>query len=160
MELARLDAPLAHLGDAARLAGQRHFVLSCVDADTVVAAASMREGLGSPVGVWLEVSPGYPSQLAARDVATLSWIVELDHVVISADVAAPSHARVVRALLTDDEVNFANDVATLVGAYNRPAPPRGLRVWSWDGSSLRSGADTLTLQSREALGVGELSTFA
>ena len=160
MEMARLDAPLAHLGDAARLAGQRHLVLSCVDADTVIAAASLRGDLGSPIGVWLKVSPGYPPQLAARDVATLSWIVELDHVVISADVTAPSHAQVVRALLTDDEVNFANDVATLVGAYNRPAPPRELRVWSWDGSSLHCDADTLTLQSRVAVDVGELSTFA
>ena len=159
MELARLDAPFAHLGDVARLAGQRHLVLSCVDADTVVAAASMRDDLESPLGVWLEVSSGYPAQLAARDVATLSWIVELDHVVIGADGDAESHAEVVRALLSDDEVNFANDVATLVAAYNRPAPPRGLRVWSWDGSDLRSGADTLTLQSSETLDVGELKTY-
>ena len=160
MELVRLDVAFAQLGDVARAAAERSLVLSCADADTVMCAASLRAELHAPIGVWLEISADYPAQLAARDVATLSWLVELDQVVVSAVTNAAEHAEVVRALLTNDEVNLANDVATIVKAYNRPAPPRDVRVWSWDGVELRSEEHLLTLRSLAAGDVGEVATFA
>ncbi len=160
MELVRLAVAFAQLGDVARLASDRSLVLSVADADTVMCAASLRGELHAPIGVWLEISADYPAQLAARDVATLSWLVELDQVVVSAATGAADHAEVVRALLTDDEVNLTNGVATIVGAYNRPAPPRPVRVWSWDGVELRSEEHLLTLRSLAAGDVGEVATFA
>ena len=160
MELVRLDVAFAQLGDVARAAAERSLVLSVADADTVMCAASLRAELHAPIGVWLEISADYPAQLAARDVATLSWLVELDQVVVSAVTNAAEHAEVVRALLTNDEVNLANDVATIVKAYNRPAPPRDVRVWSWDGAELRSGPDVLALRSTAPSEVGEVATFA
>ena len=80
--------------------------------------------------------------MAGRDVATLSWLVPLDTVVVSA-ASAEGSAQVVEALLTNDEVNFTNGVATLVGAFNRPAPPAPIAVWSWDGALLRHGDEAL-----------------
>ena len=76
-----------------------------------------------PLGVWLVLSEDYSAQIAARDVATLSWLIALDTVVVSARVDRSPAREVLEALLTNDEVNLTNDVATLVGAYNRPAPP-------------------------------------
>jgi hypothetical protein len=81
-------------------------------------------------------------------------------VVISAASSAPSHADVVTALLTDDEVNFANDVATLRGAYNRPAPPRPVAVWSFDGTTIRRDDEALIEQTRVTTDVGEMTSFA
>jgi hypothetical protein len=46
---------------------------------------------------------------------------------------------VVSALLTNDEVNFTNDVAVIAHAYNRPAPPHAVAIWSFDGTAVQSG---------------------
>jgi len=81
-------------------------VLQCSDADTVMAAATLGGELDRPIGVWLEISPGYTAALCARDVATLSWLIDLEHVVVAATEKSRSHADVVEALLTNDEVNF------------------------------------------------------
>jgi hypothetical protein len=160
MELVHLAAPFARLADVARLAQAQRLVYSCIDANTVICAASLREQLAGPVGVWLEISQDYTAQLAARDVATLSWIIELGDVVVGASAMAEQHAEVVRALLTNDEVNFTNDAATLVKAYNRPAPPSALNVWSWDGAALRCGDVVLARVATTTLDVGELTQFA
>ena len=101
----------------------------------------------------------FSAPLAARDVATLSWLVQLDRVVVAAADNASAHADVVRALLTNDEVNFANDVATLRGAYNRPAPPRPLEVWHYDASTLRHEDVVLVERSRVTTAAGELTIF-
>jgi hypothetical protein len=69
------------------------------------------------------------------------------------------HADVVRALLTNDEVNFTNAVVSLVGAYNRPAPPSPLTVWSYDGQRLVSGDQVLSPGRVESDDVGELTYF-
>jgi hypothetical protein len=121
--------------------------------------ASLRDQLTGPIGVWIEISEDFSAPLAARDVATLSWLVQLDHVVIAAADNASAHADVVRALLTNDEVNFANDVATLRGAYNRPAPPRPLEVWHYDASTLRHEDVGLVERSRVTTAAGELTIF-
>lgn len=163
MELTRLITQLSSL-DSVPIVLDQHtgpVILHFTDADTVMASASLRGSLGGPVGVWLEVSADdYPASLAARDVATLSWLIGLDHVVISAARDATAHAQVVAALLTNDEVNFANDVATLRGAYNRPAPPSPITVWSYDGESLRNADTVLGERASSWSQAGTLTTFS
>src|SRR5579863_1880888 len=136
MELIRLDVRFESLDALVERSNACHVVVSVTDADTIVALGSLHDSLTRPIGVWLELSDDYSAQMAARDVATLSWLIPLDVAVVSA-AAAEDSARVVEALLTNDEVNFTNDVATLVGAYNRPAPPTPIAVWSFDGTHLR-----------------------
>jgi hypothetical protein len=133
MTIVRLDVRFDTL-DALDDDDLHHAVIAVRDADTIIAVASLHDRVTRPLGVWLELSEDYSAQLAARDVATLSWLVPLDTVVVSSP-NAESHAQVVEALLTNDEVNFTNGVATLVGAYNRPAPPSPVAVWSWDGTT-------------------------
>lgn len=132
----------------------------CADATTVVAVASISEQLALPLGLWLDVTPEYPAALIARDVKTLSWLVDLAHVVISAPRDALQHADVVAALLTNDEVNFTNDVAHLEGAYNRPAPPRPVAIWSFDGTHLRHGEYRFAEQITRPTAAGDVTEFA
>jgi hypothetical protein len=123
MALVRLDVRFDDLGALADYANVHPVVVSVIDADTIVALSSLHDGAQSRIGAWLEISVDHPAQMAARDVKTLSWLVTLDTVVVSGPHAEAS-AQVLEALLTNDEVNFTNGVATIVGAYNRPAPPR------------------------------------
>jgi hypothetical protein len=162
MELTRLSAPLAQLGDVASLvsANANLIVLECSDADTVMAAATLCGALDRPIGVWLDVSDGYTAALCARDVATLSWLIDLEHVVVSASEKATSHADVVTALLTNDEVNFSNDVAVIAHAYNRPAPPKPITVWSFDGTSVIHAKTELVESSGAHFAEISLTTFA
>ncbi len=102
-------------------------VASLLDGDVVVALAA-RDPLLGPIGPWLAVGEDYPASMAARDVASLSWFVDFDDAVIAGDRAS-EHATLVRAMLTDDEVTLETDVASVHGAYNRPAPPRPIRIW-------------------------------
>ncbi|HVA70496.1 MAG TPA: hypothetical protein VNF08_04145 [Acidimicrobiales bacterium] len=159
MELVRLVAALAERDAAVRLANERTVLFRCTDADTVVVAASMSGRLTQPLGVWLVVGESYPAQLAARDAATLAALVPLRHVVIEASSLSREHADVVRALLTNDEVNFTNAVATLVGAFNRPAPPSPLTVWSYDGERLVDGVRVLSPGRVVTSAAGELTDF-
>jgi hypothetical protein len=138
MELVRLVAPLAHRDALVTLSLESITVFDCSDADTVIVLASLREQLASEVGVWLRVGPGYSAQLCARDVKTLSHLVALRHVVIEAARHAAAHAEIVRALLTNDEVNFQNELASIRAAYNRPAPPAPITVWSHEEGTLTS----------------------
>ncbi|MGB8198065.1 MAG: hypothetical protein WCF25_13795 [Acidimicrobiales bacterium] len=148
MTLVRLDVRFDSLDAFVEEAHRRHVVVAVIDADPIVTLGSLHDRLTTPLGVWLELSDDYSAQMAGRDVATLSWLVPLDTVVVSA-ASADESAQVVEALLTNDEVNFTNGVATLVGAYNRPAPPRPIAVWGWDGALLRRGDDVLREASSE-----------
>jgi hypothetical protein len=159
MALARLLAPLAQLDDVAGYVNDHGVVFRCSDADTVIAVAALRDRVTRPLGLWLVLSEDYSAQIAARDVATLSWLVPINQVVIERGVDAPAHADVVRALLTNDEVNLTNEVATIRGAYNRPAPPTTLDVWSFNGSELRLGETVLAASSNESLAFGERTDF-
>ena len=85
-------------------------------------------------------------------------MIELDHVVVSAENAR-AQAQVVTAMLTNDEVNFANDAATIRGAFNRPAPPRPVRVWSFDGETLASDGLELRAISTARLSFGEATGY-
>ncbi len=149
MTLVRLDVRFDSLDALVDEVNARRLIVSVTDADSIIALGSLHDRVKNPLGVWLELSDEYSAQMAARDVATLSWLVPLDTVVVSSP-NAESGAHVVEALLTDDEVNFANDVATIKGAYNRPAPPTPITVWSWDGDELRHGNEALRLASTEA----------
>ncbi len=161
MAILRLSVPRVALDQIPNFVAGHHgpVVLDCIDADTIICAAALKDEWTTNVGVWLEVSPEYPAQLCARDVATLSWIIELGDVVISAPTNAEEYAQVVRALLTDDEVTFTNEVASLSKAYNRPAPPRALRVWSSDGETLTSGGLRLARHSVTLGEIGELTAY-
>jgi hypothetical protein len=158
MALVRLDVRFESLDALAKYANDHHVIVSIIDADTIVAVGSMHDQLTGPIGLWLEVSENYSAQMAAREVATLSWIVALDTVVVSGDSPAAS-AQVLEALLTNDEVNFTNGIATLVGAYNRPAPPNPIAVWSVDGSALRRGDHVLRAVTTESDRLGDATTY-
>jgi hypothetical protein len=159
MELVRLDVRFESLGALVESPTSGHVVISVTDADTIVALGSLHDSLTRPIGVWLELSEDYSAQMAARDIATLSWLIPLDVAVLSAAAAAHDSARVVEALLTNEEVNFSNEVATLVGAYNRPAPPTPVAVWSWDGTHLRHGDETLLEATSESSAGVDTTTF-
>ena len=161
MQMVRLSTSLQVLDQVAEFVGEQSspVALAWVDADSVVAAGGLKDRWFKPIGVWLEVGEGYPASLAARDVATLSWLIELDHVIVSGPDAA-LQAQVVRAMLVDDEVSFTNEVATILGAFNRPAPPRELRVWSYDGDTLRSGEDELRAGRTQREAVGDVTVFS
>ncbi len=116
-------------------------VASVPDGDVVVALGARDPSLG-PLGPWLVVGQDYPASMAARDIATLSWLGDFDHVVIDGERAS-EQAAVVRAMLTDDEVNLATDVLTVRGAYNRPAPPRLITVWYTVDGHLGDGSSVL-----------------
>ena len=107
-------------------------VASLLDGDVVVALGARDRSLG-PLGPWLSLGEHYPASMAARDIATLSWLADFDHVVIAGERAS-EQATVVRAMLSDDEINLETDVLNVRGAYNRPAPPRPITVWyAFDG---------------------------
>jgi len=161
VELRHLRVHIEHLEHMAQLASTSPvpIVLSSDDANATMVVASLADQLSGPIGVWLDISEDYSSPLAARDVATLSWLVQLDHVVIAAPEHARAHADVVRALLSNDEVNFTNDVATLRGAYNRPAPPRPVTIWHVDGATVRHDDVVLVERARVDMLAGELITF-
>jgi hypothetical protein len=138
MELVRLVAPLEQRDALVTLSLESNALFACSDADTVIVVASLRDRLTTDIGVWLRVSDDYSAQLCARDVKTLSHLLALRHVVIDAESRSSAHAEIVRALLTNDEVNFDSELATIRGAYNRPAPPSPLTVWSAEGDTLTS----------------------
>ncbi len=160
MQLWHLRVTLDRLDGVAALRVEHPLVVSCVDADTVIALASLEGRLSDSLGIWLHLNEGYSAQLAARDVATLSHLIDLTHVVITSDTAAEERAEVVRALLSEDVVDFTNAVANLRGAYNRPAPPRPLTVWSHDGGVLREGATRLHALDTVLHALGEMTLFA
>jgi hypothetical protein len=134
-------------------------VLSCEDANTIIVAAALEASWTTPLGVWLEVGSGYAASLAARDVASLSWLVPLEHVVVHGHDAR-SQAQILEALLTNEQVTIANDVASIRDAYNRPAPPRRVRVWHVDGQSLFAGDEELRALGTRNTPAGAATTYA
>ena len=100
-------------------------------------------------GLWLEASEGYPAALIARDLKTLSHLMKLTTVVIAAAQHPDQHAEVVRRLLSDETSDLRNDVVTVSGAVNRPAPPAHIRVWHAEGSRLFSESTVLAASVME-----------
>ena len=107
----RLDVTFEMLDRIVDAANVNDAVISVRDADTIVAVGAHHDRVTRPFGVWLEITEDYSAQMAARDVATLSWLVPLETVVVSS-ANAPASAQVLEALLTNDEVNFTNEEAT------------------------------------------------
>ncbi len=142
---------------AALVRGQDAPVLIAGRSSVLVAAALAQR---VPVlGVWLEPGPDYPIVLAARDVATLTWLSALEHVVIDAPNPT-AHVAALAAMLTNDEITFTNEVAHVVGAYNRPAPSRSLTLWYVEGHELVGPAERLVLAGRRVEASGTLRDFA
>jgi hypothetical protein len=110
-------------------------------ASAVVLAAAIAQRTRI-AGVWLTPSADYPTALVARDVATLAWLSEIEHVVIEASEAR-AHVEAISAMLSNDEITFANEVAHVSHAYNRPAPPRALHLWWVEGEDLVDANDRL-----------------
>ena len=132
MELVRVRAARR---EAARVALEPGCLLDVPDGlAALVLAARGVDGAGP----WLRVGPDYPASLAARDLATLAWVVDVTDAVVEGPDAL-EQARVVRAMLGEDPVSLESPVATLVAAYNRPAPPHAIAVWAWVGGELRDG---------------------
>jgi len=134
-------------------------VLSCEDANTIIVAAALEAAWRTPLGVWLEVGDGYPASLAARDVATLSWLVALEHVVVHGG-RARAHAQILEALLTNERVSITNEVASIRDAYNRPAPPRPVRVWYAEAESLFARDEELRALGTRNTPAGAATTYA
>jgi len=145
MQLARLDVTSLDLEELPALVSEddRPLVIRVSDGDTVTVLAGVCADWSGSWGVWLEASAHYSAGLIARDVKTLARLLEIDHVVIDAVAHADQHADVVAALLSDEPVTLHNDVANITNAYNRPAPPRPITVWSVEGDDLRHGEMTL-----------------
>ena len=160
MELVHLSTSLAHLDEATAWVNEQTspVLVSLDDADTVVGAAGVKDQWRVALGVWLEVDENYVASMCARDVKTLSWLLDLEHVVVSAR-HAQANAEVVAAMLSNDEVNLVNDVATIRGAFNRPAPAHPVRVWSFDGETLASDGERLRVNSTSRLAFGEATFF-
>ena len=114
-----------------RVSGPGTIFRSGLDVCVLVAAAEPR----GPVGVWLTLSEGYPASLAARDVKTLSHLVDLSEVVLDAP-APDAAAEVVEALLDGGPVSLRNAAGELVDAYSLPVPPRPITLWRHVGATL------------------------
>ena len=134
-------------------------LFACSNADTAIVLASLRDRLSREVGVWLHVSEGYPAQIATRDIRTLSVLLDLRDVVIEAPESALEHAAIVRALLSGDEVNLSNSVATLTHVVSRPVPPRPITVWAYDSGELTNSESTLHVAATRHQGASELTYF-
>lgn len=143
-----IGAVVAEIDDVVLLAGE---------APALVLASLA--GSVAPRGLWLAIDEDYPAVLAARDVATCSWLTALEHVVLEGESAA-AQAAIVVALLTNDEVTFTNQAATLRGAYNRPAPPHPITVWYAAGESIVAGGARLTFSGQRVSAAGELSDYS
>lgn len=145
--------------DDARADFETGDLVDVVNGDATMVIAAL--GSASPVelGLWLRVDEQRPAALAARDLATLSHLVHFGVVVIAAQVDCRAQADVVRALLSADEVNFSNEVTTLRGAYNRPAPAWPLEVVSSDGVTIFRGDERWVLRARDARPWGEVLSY-
>ncbi len=160
VELLRVLTDRARGAEVAALSKDHALVVAVRDADTVMTVSSWRAVLQHELGVWLTLDEDYPAQLAARDVKTLAALVPLTRVVIEAPSLVDQHVAVVAALLTNDEVNFTNDVADLRGAYNRPAPPHPIELWAHRDGRVVRGDDVLGPVRAETLEWAEVTYFA
>ena len=161
MALTRLEGSLATRRDIGDVVASTPGVVALggESPELLLAFVAAQDDARAPRGLWLRVDEDYPASLAARDVATLAWLTDLSDVVIES-ANAPAHAAVVEALLTNDEVNFVNDVVTLRGAYNRPAPPRAVRVWYASHNEIISADQRLVERGRRESVAGELTDYA
>ncbi len=156
MDLVARATGAADLARALAATPDAVLVWRCRDADTAVAAAALTaEGRPTRLGLWLEVSADYPAAIAARDVKTVAALVGLSDVVVEAREHVAAHAEVLEALLSGGPVDLANEVATLHGAYNRPAPREPVRVWAHEGGRLVGGGRRLGLVATGSDALGE-----
>jgi hypothetical protein len=116
------------------LANPDEVVVAVDGAATCAVVGALADQWTRRVGVWLRLDEGYGAALASRDVATLSWLVDLSMVVLSsADQHVAEHARVFTALLSGDEVTVRTPVAEVTSAFNRPGPRAAIAVATSSG---------------------------
>jgi hypothetical protein len=119
----------------------------------LVAASAAR--WPGPIAICQTVGGDVASSLIARDLKTLSWLVELAGVVLLAEPdEALSHAALISALTTRDDVSMENSAGKLAGAWNRPRPAQELTIWA---SADRPDGEQMTLTS---IYVGEMRADA
>lgn len=97
-------------------------VVSVTGASTCAIVAGLADEWTRPVGVWLSPRAAHEAALCARDVATLSWLVDLRAVVVAGDGAAADYARIVAALLGGEAATVVTPSGSVRHAFNRPAP--------------------------------------
>jgi hypothetical protein len=159
VRLVRLLTTLEAARDFESLHDEPTPLFECSDANTAIVLASLRDHLSREVGVWLSVSEEYPAQMATRDVRTLAVLMDLRHVVIEAADRVYEHAEIVRALLSGEEVNLSNSVATLTHVVSRPVPPRSITVWGFESGQLVSPEVTLGAATTHRHRTSELTYF-
>jgi hypothetical protein len=135
-------------------------VIAGATAAMVVAANA--DQLRGPVAVWLSVTNDYSSPIAARDAGTLSWLVSLHDVVVSAETGdVVDHATVISRLLCEDDVTYSSASVCVTSAYNRPLPPAPINVWAADGSPTMDEVQLRLIRAARggdiAIGATELS---
>jgi hypothetical protein len=140
IRLTNVTAP--SLGAALTVAGRDIPCFYFPDADPATAFGAL--GINSDVmcGIWLRTDPQYPAAVMARDVKTLCALAKLTDVVVEGEQAA-AYVEVLDVMLRGDEVNFHNDVATLVAATNHPAPTRRPTLWCAANGQLRCASTVL-----------------
>jgi hypothetical protein len=155
MELHRYESSIHLLDEVAAYANVHTVLFDCTDGDTILAATKLGRLTKNAIGLWLHVGPEYPASLAARDVKTLSHLLRLDHVAISATERPQAHASIVRAMLEGDDVTMTTKVARVKHAFNQPRPRRALKVWWVEGEELVSDGLTFakSIQRPPASGV-------
>ncbi len=120
--------------------------------------AALKDQLNVALGGW---GLQWVQRLAVRRATwrhSVGWKITIEDVVVEGEHAFAHHG--CRTLLSDDEVSIANEVATITKAYNRAAPPRPIRVWSYDGTNVVGEEETLSRVSEPNLGVGAAVIFA
>jgi hypothetical protein len=109
-------------------------LVSVTGAATPSIVTALADSWTRPVGMWLHIDSGYSASLTARDVATVSWLVDLSAVVLSSDDGrARDHAQVVAALLSGEATSIERGAVRVTEAFNRPAPRTAVRVASSTG---------------------------
>lgn len=97
-------------------------LVSVTGASTCAIVAALADGWTRAVGVWLTPHTTHEAALCARDVATLSWLVDLRAVVVAGDAAAGDFAQIVAALLSGEAATVETPAGSVRHAFNRPAP--------------------------------------
>ena len=97
---------------------------------TPMVLAAQSELWARPVVPWLVIDDRFSSPVAARDIKTLCWLMNISDVLLSSPLGnLNEHAEIIWRLLTEDDVTIDNGAARLLNAYNRPLPLTPPAIW-------------------------------
>lgn len=114
-------------------------LLDVIGGDVIQCAAVLGPRVPGPIGLWLRCGDDYPASLAARDVASVAHLVEVERVVIEAPTHPREHAAIVRAMLESDRVTLRNEAGEVRDARNRPRSPSPIEILAYVDSRLEVG---------------------